>query len=63
MSVCPFCGVNTETPHENQQGCLAALEAEIARLRNVLEHSEPAAVPAPATIELDESDDSDPESR
>ena len=46
MSVCPFCGLPTEAPHENQQGCLDALTAEIARLRNVLEHSESAAVPA-----------------
>ena len=62
MSVCPFCGIMTETPHENQLGCLAALAAEIARLRSVLEHSEPAAVPGPVAVP-DESDDSDPESR
>lgn len=47
MSVCPFCGVLTETPHENQQICLEALAEEIARLRSVLEHSASAAVPAP----------------
>ena len=40
MAVCPFCGVVTEIPHENQEGCVAALTAEIARLRNVLEHSQ-----------------------
>jgi len=54
MPVCPFCGVVTEIPHESQQGCLDALEAEIARLRTVLEHSEPVTVPAPPT------DDDDP---
>jgi hypothetical protein len=48
MPVCPFCGVVTEIPHENQQGCLDALAAEIARLRSVLEHSESATVPGPA---------------
>jgi len=47
MPVCPFCGVVTEIPHENQQGCLKALAAEIARLRSVLEHSQSTAVPAP----------------
>jgi hypothetical protein len=52
MSVCPFCGLATETPHENQQGCLEALAAEIARLRHVLEHSEPA--PEPPSSDEDE---------
>lgn len=47
MPVCPFCGVITATPHENQQVCVDALAAEIARLRSVLEHSAPATVPAP----------------
>ncbi len=48
MPVCPFCGVITQMPHENQQVCLEALTAEITRLRNVLEHSESTAVPTPA---------------
>jgi hypothetical protein len=56
MPVCPFCGVVTETPHENQQVCLDALAAEIARLRSVLEHSAPASVPVPPA-----QDDDDPE--
>jgi hypothetical protein len=47
MSVCPFCGVATEAPHENQQGCLDALSAEIARLRAVLEQVQSTAVPGP----------------
>jgi hypothetical protein len=47
MPVCPFCGVITEIPHENQQTCLEALAVEIARLRSVLEHSASAAVPVP----------------
>lgn len=51
MYVCPFCGVVTETPHENQQGCVTALGEEIARLRRVLEQSEPAGVPGPAETE------------
>ena len=35
--VCPFCGVATDVPHETQEGCIEALQAEIARLRVVLE--------------------------
>ena len=57
MSVCPFCGVVTDSPHENQAGCLAALAEEIARLRSVLEHSAPATVP---TLPRDGEDDEDP---
>ena len=45
--VCPFCGVMTENAHESQQCCLAALAAEIARLRAVLERVKSAAVPPP----------------
>jgi hypothetical protein len=56
MPVCPFCGVVTEIPHENQQGCLEALAAEIARLRNVLEHSESATVPGPTRRDDDPDD-------
>lgn len=56
MAVCPFCGVATDGPHENQQGCLDALTAEIARLRAVLEHVQSAAVPGPL-----ESDDPEPD--
>jgi hypothetical protein len=47
MSICPFCGVVTEDPHENQQSCLDALAAEIARLRTVLQHVQSAVVPTP----------------
>ena len=53
MPVCPFCGVVAETPHENQQLCLDALAAEIARLRSVLEHSASTAVPTPAPSDDD----------
>jgi len=57
MPVCPFCGVVTASPHENQLGCLAALAAEIARLRKVLEQSEPVTVPAPASADDDPGSD------
>jgi len=56
MSLCPFCGVVTETPHESQQGCLTALAAEIARLREVLDHVQSTRVPGPPR-EVDEPED------
>jgi hypothetical protein len=34
---CPFCGVLTEVPHDTQEGCIHALHAEIAHVREVLE--------------------------
>ena len=34
---CPFCGVGTDLPHETQEACIAALHAEIARMRLVVE--------------------------
>jgi hypothetical protein len=57
MDVCPFCGVVTETPHESQACCLAALAAEIARIRTVLEHVQSTAVPKPADEPDPASDD------
>ena len=36
-AVCPFCGIASGHPHETQQGCIDALQAEIARTRKVLE--------------------------
>ena len=55
VAVCPFCGLVVEAPHENQQVCLEALSAEIARLRSVLEQSEAVTVPEPS-----DDDDDDP---
>jgi hypothetical protein len=42
---CPFCGVVAEVPHESQEGCIAALHAEIGRMRGILSHLRPAGVP------------------
>ena len=47
MSTCPFCGVVTETPHVTQEGCIQALHAEIARMRDVLSHVQSVEVPQP----------------
>ncbi len=46
VTSCPFCGVGTDLPHETQQACIAALHAEIARMRQVVERlNVPADVP------------------
>lgn len=51
--LCPFCGLATESPHESQQGCIAALHREIGRIRHVLESvTEP--LPAPVIAREDE---------
>jgi hypothetical protein len=47
MDFCPFCGVATEVPHETQEMCIEALHAEIARMKDVLEHVQSAVVPRP----------------
>ena len=43
FTVCPFCGVVSETAHDSQQACIEALQSEIERTRQVLtrvgEHS------------------------
>jgi hypothetical protein len=58
MSICPFCGIVTEAPHETQTGCIQALNAEIARMRAVLDHVRSTAVPKPSDPE--EEDDQEP---
>ena len=57
MSICPFCGVATDAPHETQEGCIEALHAEIAKMRAVLDHVRSAAVPGPAPQDDDEPED------
>lgn len=56
VTICPFCGVATTTPHETQELCIVALHTEIARTRDMLErrHAQsrpwkvfPPEVPAP----------------
>ena len=34
---CPFCGTGTGLPHDTQESCIAALHAEISRMRQVVE--------------------------
>jgi len=57
MSICPFCGVATDSAHETQEGCIEALNAEIAKMRAVLEQVRSAAVPGPPPQEDDDEDD------
>jgi coproporphyrinogen III oxidase-like Fe-S oxidoreductase len=47
-NICPFCGLATAVPHETQAGCIAALHAEIAQMRELLSHvKDPLARPRP----------------
>jgi hypothetical protein len=39
--VCPFCGLCINVPHETQRGCIDALHAEIARMRDLLDTVKP----------------------
>jgi len=36
--ICPFCGVSSDAPHKRQEACIDALQSEIARTREILEH-------------------------
>jgi hypothetical protein len=45
LRACPFCGVASDVNHETQEGCIAALQSEIARMRSILSHLKPAGVP------------------
>jgi hypothetical protein len=48
MPVCPFCGLATNSPHETQGACIAALHAEISRVRKIVgsfKDDEPAETP------------------
>ena len=40
---CPFCGVDTDAPHESQEACIGALNGEIQRVRALLERLRPPA--------------------
>jgi hypothetical protein len=45
VRACPFCGLATDVNHESQEGCIAALHTEIARMRRILSLSKPAGAP------------------
>ena len=36
FTVCPFCGVVSESAHDSQAACIQALQSEIERTRRVL---------------------------
>ncbi len=50
---CPFCGLVTDAPHETQQGCIDALHAEIARVREILDVAKPIN-PSPSAGDADD---------
>jgi hypothetical protein len=51
VKVCPFCGMATDVPHESQEGCIEALQAEIARVRGVLQYVKGPGLEPPADEE------------
>jgi uncharacterized Zn finger protein (UPF0148 family) len=53
--VCPFCGIASEVPHETQEGCIRALQAEITRTRRILESITEPLRPPKITIDEDSS--------
>lgn len=57
MSNCPFCGVVTESPHETQEACIEALNAEIARMRELIENVRQSEVLPPPQIGEDPKKD------
>ena len=48
VTSCPFCGGVTDIPHESQEACIAALQAEIARTREIVQRVRTAAEPISA---------------
>jgi hypothetical protein len=36
VTACPFCGVPSAVPHETQELCIAALQDEVARMREMV---------------------------
>jgi hypothetical protein len=58
MPNCPFCGMATEIPHETQQACIEALNAEITRTRELIDNVRQAELlPAP---QIGQDSDKDP---
>ena len=45
VGICPFCGLAADVSHETQEGCIAALHEEIARMRNILANARPTRTP------------------
>jgi hypothetical protein len=56
VTSCPFCGAGTDLPHESQEACIAALQEEIARTREIVERVKPLADGAPGYDRIPEPD-------
>jgi len=44
---CPFCGVETDAPHESQEACIGALTVEVQRMRTLVQQLKSPAEPSP----------------
>jgi hypothetical protein len=51
IRACPFCGLATDVNHETQEGCIAALHAEIGRMRDILASLRPTGVPTRQAVD------------
>lgn len=61
FTVCPFCGVVSETPHDSQQACIEALQSEIERTRQVLTRVGDLSRPARRDVDEPRVEEEDPE--
>ncbi len=59
--ICPYCGVSTDVAHESQEGCIKALNAEIAKMRDLLHHVR--SVKVPGAVDPHREEELDPAAR
>jgi hypothetical protein len=60
VTSCPFCGASTSLPHDSEQACIAALQEEIARTREIVRRVRPIGDPVSANDQSAE-DDTEPD--
>jgi hypothetical protein len=57
FTVCPFCGVVSESPHDSQEACIEALQSEIKHTRHALAQIGDSAQRTPSAKTEDEWED------
>jgi hypothetical protein len=63
FTVCPFCGVVSESAHDSQAACIEALQSEIERTRRVLTQvAEAGTIPGFRPNRRDDTDDEESQS-
>ena len=61
FTVCPFCGMVSESAHDSQQACIEALQSEIDRTRQVLTRVGELSLPEGPQTRNPPAEDTDPE--